>query len=234
MCTVTDYRMVARHVRYWRGAMHKWSTVYPMTGTLPSGDYASAIAVLKTFEQGINWPGTGVVEGGLYEIALYDQSSGGVPVGVASYFDETVYADWVAYLGTFWVGANAVVNPSAEVALQWSVAAGLSSSGKPVHFRKWFHAVPVSVAAAGAQDVTSGSITAMEAGSATFLNALGALGAPLGRGSRLAATVAVVNPFFGNHQMPRGRRRPALVSASGKTRFPAGLLTVPGSDGSLS
>lgn len=231
---MTNYRMVARHVRYWRGVAHKWSTVYPFTGTLASGNYAAAIAALKTLEMGVNYCGTGTIAGGVYEIALYDQSSGGVPVAVTTYFPAATPGSWVAYTSAGYASHAYPVISVAEAALQVEWLAGLSSSGKPVSFKKWFHAVPEIGASPGSPDVLAGDVTTLQTLINTQMAVIGGLGILLGSGSRLAATTCTVRNQFGNHQMPRGRRRKALVSGSGKVSFPSSLLVVPGSDGSLS
>lgn len=218
---MTDYRMVARHVRYWRGAVHKWSTVWPWTGTIASGSYGTAIGYLKTCEQGVNYMKVSNTTGGLYEIALYDSASGGVPVAVSTYFDWTNPASWVPYTAVAWASASYAMNPVAEAALQVEWAAGLSTSGKPVHFRKWFHSVPDEANVPPAADVTSGEITSLTTLFTTLSNNMSALGAPMGRGGRLAALTPTVRSYFGNHQMPRGRRR----------NFPVGGLVVGSSNG---
>jgi hypothetical protein len=230
---MTDYRMVARHVRYWRGVPHHWSTVYPLTGTLSSANWAAAIAALKTAEIAINYNQTATVGGGLYEIALYDQATGGVPVSVATYFDPTSVGSWIPYTSTAWPVRTFNLVSDAEAALQVEWAAGLSTSGKPVHFRKWYHSIPQELNAPGTADFTATEIANVVAQLTNQLTVISGLGAQLGRGSRLAATSPTVRQFAGNHQMPRGRRRPPVVSSTGVLKLPPGLLIVPGSDGSV-
>lgn len=223
---MTNYRIVVRHVRYWRGLPHKWSTVYPFVGTITSGNYGAAIAAIKTMEQSVCYALTGPVEGGIWEIALYNQSSGGVPQDIVTYFDPDTPGSWVAYTGSAWSAASEQLVPAAEVALGVRWAAGLSSSGKPVFFRKWYHAVPQVATAGATPDVSSANITTLVAALTTGINAVGGLGAPMGSGGRLAALTPVVSPFYENHQMPRGRRRKALVTAGGKYTGPS--IQVPG------
>lgn len=232
---MSNYRMVARHVRYWRGVVHRWSTVYQFTGTLASGSYAAAIAVLATMEGKVNYCQSGAVDGGLYEIALYNSSSGGVPVAVATYFPYATPGSWIPYTSTGWAVTSSILTPAAETSLQVEWAAGLSSSGKPVHYRKWYHSVPQVAGTEPTQDIPSGTLTSLTTAFTTGIAGISALGIQLGSGSRLAATTPVVSPFYGSHQMPRGRRRKvAKLTSDGAVRFPAGLLIVPGSDGSLS
>jgi hypothetical protein len=230
---MTQYRIVARHVRYWRGQVHRWSTVYPLSGSISAGSYAGVIAALKTMEQAVNFKNTtGAVSGGLYEIALYDHLTGGVPVAVATYFPYATPGSWIPYTGTGWTSSGPLLE-TAEAALDVRWAAGLSSSGKPVYFRKWYHAVLDSQAVAGGVQVGTTDVASLTTVLTTGIAAMSALGGTLGNSSRLAATTPIIDVYYGNHQMPRGRRRKALVSAGGRVSFPASLLVVPGSDGSL-
>lgn len=205
---MTDYRLVARHVRYWRGVVHRWSTVYPLTGTIASGDYGTVIAALKTLEQGVNFqdPAPAPTRGGLYEIALYDQATGGVPIAVSTYFDWTTFAAWVPYTSAGWATAGRNYEAAAEVSLAVRWAAGLSRTGKPVYFRKWYHAVPTS-SANGTRDVGATDVTNLTGIFTAQMAVIGGKGALLGNGGRLAALSPTVELFYENHQMPRGRRR---------------------------
>lgn len=232
---MTDYRMVTRHVRYWRGSVHRWSNVYPLTGTISAGNYAAAIAAMYAMEQKVCYTPTAVVDGGLYEIALYDHASGGVPIAVNTYFPYATPGAWIPYTATAWDSHAYLTIPAAEVALQVEWPAGLSRSGKPVTFKKWYHSVPQPLTGPGTVDVTAASNASLVTALMTGMAAIGGLGILLGNSSRLAATTPVVRSFYGNHQMPRGRRRKPLSLAGGSAeRFPAGILIVPGSDGSLS
>nr|CRY96133.1 hypothetical protein [uncultured prokaryote] len=220
--------MVARHVRYWRGQVHRWSTVYPFTGSVSAGSYGAAIAALKTMEQGICYGGS-VVAGGLYEIALYDHASGGVPVAVQTYFDWTAPGGWVNYTSAGWAsGTSPAVLDVAEAALQLEWQAGLSRSGKPVLFRKWYHAVPTVLPTPGAPDVPTTNISSLKTLAQTQMAAISALGITLGNSSRLAATTPTVRPYYGNHQMPRGRRRLAASASKASTDYSAILKIING------
>lgn len=231
---MTDYRAVSRHVRYWRGQVHKWSTVYPLTGSISPGDYFSALTHIHEMEQAVCYPAPGGAGGGNWEVALYDQATGGVPIQVITYFDPEIPGDWIPYTGTAWSSLTTALEGNAEVALQVEWLAGLSRTGKPVSFRKWYHAVPQLASGNTAPDVNSTNRTAIAGTIQANLAPLGGLGLLLGNGRRLAAATPLVSSFFGNHQMPRGRRRLVRTAARPASSFPPGLLVVPGSDGSLS
>lgn len=230
---MTDYRIVSRHVRYWRGNVHKWSTVWPFVGTISSTNYSPAIDAIHEMEQAVCYPAPGGGGGGIWEVAMYDQSSGGVPVLVKSYFDPETPGTWVPYSGSAWSSLTTALEGNAEVALQAEWLAGLSRTGKPVRFRKWFHAVPQLASGNTSPDVNSGNRASLVSVMTSYLNSIGGLGAPMGRGSRLAGTSGTVLAFYGNHQMPRGRRKAPMRISSSIVKLPPGLLVVPGSDGSL-
>nr|CRY96154.1 hypothetical protein [uncultured prokaryote] len=226
---MSAYRVVVRHVRYWRGNIHHWSTVYPLTGSLSAGNYAGLADATHTLEQAVNFKGLSI-GGGVYEIAIYNQATGGVPVYVASYFDPATPASWVAYGSSGWGTSTENLESAAEVALQVEWAAGLGSSGKPVYFRKWYHSVPVtSSSTASAADVSTSRLTTLGAAFTTWSTAVGALGVPMGNGSRLASNTASIRQFFGNHQMPRGRRK--VASAKKQSSDFESVLQLLGSEG---
>jgi hypothetical protein len=230
---MTDYRVVMRHVGYWRGNVHRWSTVYPLSGNLASADYLSVIGAIWEMEQGLCYPSPSGVEGGTYEGALYNQAVGGVPISVQNFFDPTNTAAWVAYSGAEWPDTTHTLETVREVALQVDWLAGLSRTGKPVRFRKWYHSVPVSGAVGAAGDITGSTIATMTAFIQAKMAVVAGKGAPLGNSSRLAAATPQVNAYYGTHQMPRGRRKPPTRISSSVAGLPPGILVVPGSDGSL-
>lgn len=228
-----DYRMVVRHVRYWRGKPHKWSQVFPFTGSIASSNYGAAITALHSMVQKICYQPTAGTYGGNYAISLYNSATGGVPIATTVYFDSEVTASWLPYDGGSWGTHGLTTEAVAEVALGISWQAGLSSSGKPVYFRKWSHAVPISTAAPGTRDVSVAAAGGLSSDIVAGMNAIGALGLALGNGSRLAALTPIIEVFYENHQMPRGRRRLVRAAARPASSFPPTLLVVPGSDGSL-
>lgn len=231
---MTEYRVVVRHVRYWRGTIHRWSNVYPLSGNISAGDYNTVLANVHEMEQSVCYPHPSGQGGGIWEMALYNQSSGGVPVSVISYFDPSAPGAWVPYSGGSWPSLSAELETVAETALQVEWPAGLSRTGKPVLFKKWFHAVPASSALPGAQDISTATANAIRDTIQNYMSIVGGRGAPLGNSRRLAAATPVVKVFYGNHQMPRGRRRLVRAAARPASSFPPSLLVVPGSDDSLS
>lgn len=223
---MTDYRAVVRHVRYWRGAIHRWSTSYEFTGSGPTPG-AAAAQILLTADDKMCYSAASPVTGGTYQCEIY-LASGGTPVGNYVAFPYATYASWIPHAATGWPGAHTgTAEPVAEVALLVEWAGGLSSSGKPVKFKKWYHAVPESSpAAAGAVDVNPAAVTSLQAQALALQTCLSpTYGLVLGNSRRLAGTSPVVLPYYGNHQMPRGRRKRALVTGSGVYTGPR--ITVP-------
>lgn len=230
---MSEYRIVVRHVRYWRGKIHKWSTVYPFTGTTSSSNYPAIIAAMHSMEQDVLYPGNTPGQGAIWEIALYNSASGGVPVAVQTYCDPATPSTWVDYAGAVWPDLTHILETVAEAAMQAYWLAGLSSSGKPVRFRKWYHSVPVSTALNGGADIATSTQNAIKNRLQSGMATISGLGITLGRGTRLAGTTPVVLADYGNHQMPRGRKKKPVKVASNVVKLPPGILVVPGSDGSL-
>lgn len=222
---MATYRAVVRHVRYWRGVVHRWSTVYHYSGTASGsvGD-TQATAVLNA-DSGMCY-GSSATEGGAYECQVYDQASGGVPISTVVAFDWTNPASWERYSSAYWTTDGPSAVTAAEVALGVEWAAGISRSGKPVILRKWYHAVPVSTAAPGAVDVPTADNTSLLTGALALYNAMGSVGLLLSSGSGRFAGSATIQRYYQNHQMPRGRRRKALVSADGIYKGP--VAKIPG------
>jgi len=225
---MTDYRIVARHVRYWRGSVHRWSTVWRFTGSISTGNIPTAVLAIHDLEQKVGYPGVTTHQAGLYEVALYDHATGGVPLNTTTYFDYTNPSAWINYSGTAWASPFGAALTNAEVAVVVEWPAGVSTTGKPVRFRKWFHTCPTTAAVTGANDISSADLGTIASTINTQVAIVGGLGAPMGNGSRLAATSCNVLGHYGNHQMPRGRRRKALVTASGRYTGPS--LVVPNAD----
>jgi hypothetical protein len=233
MATMSDYEVQARHVRYWRGAIHKWSTAWPFTGTLSGGGATDVVNNIHALEQEINYQGSGAVFGGLYEISMYNKSAGGVPILSVSYFDPDVYSGWIPYSATAWLDRTLLEDQNAEAALVVHWNAGLSATGKPVRFRKWFHSVPAAVGSPASPQLGPSDVTSLAAEINHYLSLCAADGVLHGKGSRLAASTCTVETFFGNHQMPRGRRKKVTKLPAAAFGLPAGIFVVPGSDGSL-
>jgi hypothetical protein len=217
---MADYRAIVKHVRYWRGSVHRWSTSYQMTGALSTPFTATAAQTLLTADDKICYSeSSGGVSGGTYECAIY-AAGGGTPLASYTAFDWTTPASWIAYASTAWPVRTVLPDTNAENALLVEWPAGFSSSGKPVKFRKWYHAVPQTGGVGNTVDVS----TSVAAGLATQANNIAIClyatwGVALGTSGRSPGTVHV-SQYYGNHQMPRGRRRKALVSANGTYNGP--------------
>jgi hypothetical protein len=217
---MADYRGVVRHVRYWRGTIQKWSTVYPYTGSGATLNTA-ACNVLQAADSALCYAQTGIKAGGIYQVEWY-HASGGVPIVTNNYFDPEVPTAWVAYTSTAWtLNQTRIVDPVAETSLGIRWAAGLSSTGKAVYFRKWLHAVPLAGSGTpGSVDIVASEVTSLTTAAVNIAACMApTYGLSLGNGRTLAGT-ATVSAFYENHQMPRGRRRPPLVTAGGRYKGP--------------
>nr|CRY97269.1 hypothetical protein [uncultured prokaryote] len=224
---MSDFRAVVDHVSYWRGKIHTWSTSYQFTGVLSNPIDTTACSTLLLADDKLCFHGAGsTVYGGTYECRIYN-ASGGTPLATYTRFDHTVYADWIAFGGnTFWGDLSGQNHCTAlEVALLIEWPAGLSKTGKPVLYKKYIHAVPAPNAAPGSGEVDSTAVSDLAAQATAVSECLGSgYNLQLGSASRSPGTVRI-NPFLVAHQMPKGRRRKALVTASGRYTGPS--LEVP-------
>ena len=219
------YRGVVRHVRYWRGQVHKWSTVYHFQGTPTSALVAADAQTLLTADDKMCWGNSAAANGGSYECDLYNQSTGGVPIATYVAFNWQSPATWIAYSGASWGTGLSGFDATAENALLVEWAAGLSKSGKPVKLRKWYHAIPQTGAVGGAVQLGAANVSALQTAAANMVNVLGGKGLTLGSPSNRFAGAATVSPYFSNHQMPRGRRR--LTVKNGKVYYGSFSVNAP-------
>lgn len=158
---------------------------------------------------------------GTYECQAYNQASGGVPIAQYVHFDWTTPSSWIPYSASGYSTASGQADGTAEVALQVEWPAGLSKSGKPVILRKWYHAVPESTGAGSSAQVSAANVAALQTAANNLKLCLSSYGIQLGSATGRLAGNARVLPFYGNHQMPRGRRRKPLVTASGRYTGPS-------------
>jgi hypothetical protein len=221
---VTNYRGIVRHVRYWRGNVHRWSTVYHYGGVASPSIDATACHDLLTADSKMCY-GTSNADGGVYSCEIYNADTGGIPLAVYTAFDWTTPGSWVHPGGAGWASSTGDLEPQAEVALLVEYPVGLSRTGKPVTLRKWYHAVPQSLAVAGGVDIPSGIVTSLEAAALELQTTLAPYGLAMNSPAGRSPGAPVVLPHYGNHQMPRGRRRKALVTAAGRYTGPA--ITLP-------
>lgn len=215
-----QHKFVVRHVRFWRGKIQRWSTVYQYWGTPLGG--AIILADLQTMyvaDNAMNFS-TAATQGGIYQIECYDTVAGGIPVMTANYFDPESPAAWTGYAGNVWLATGRTFEPVAETALGIRWPAGISKTGKQVYLRKWFHSVPTSVAAAGVADVGATDLTALTTAAVHLRDCFVGRGMSMGVLPGTVSGAPQVSAYYENHQMPRGRRRKALVSASGKYQGP--------------
>lgn len=214
-----DYRAVVRHVGYWRGQIHRWSTSYSFTGS-GSPLTTAAAQTLLTADDNMCY-GTATANGGTYQCEIY-LASGGTPVATYTKFAYGTTGSWPGFASLGWPSRTAVQEPVREAALLVTWPAGFSSTGKPVEFKKWYHAVPdTTLAASTAPDVSPTAVTQLTTFAQTLASCLApTYGLVLGNSRRLAGFTPTVHPFYSSHQMPKGRRRKPLVTASGRYTGP--------------
>lgn len=205
------YQVVA--VGMWRGKIKRWNTTFHMPTQ-------NSVTQIHGIMQKTGWPNpldvVGACSGGISSISIYN-SAGGPPVSVTTYFDWEVPSTWIPYTGEGWAGtpAGTVLDASGESALLVvGHLPGLSSTGKPITTRKYLHAIPSRTAADFSDpDVDAASQAAIEA---IWLTGF------MGNKAGVIPTSVTVEPYYGNHQRVRGRRRPVKVVAAGA--FSLGVL----------
>lgn len=193
---VYRYQVIA--VGFWRGRIKRWNTNFHSENTTSTDS-------IHTLMQKSGWPNpsdvVGACSGGIAEIRVYN-ASGGAPIATTVYFDWQNPGSWIPYTGEGWSGTltDTPIDASGESALVVVGNMGyLSSTGKPVTTRRYLHAVPSRTAVAyGDPDVGTATIAALEA---LWLPAY--LRNPQG----VAPLSVTVEPYYGNHQRVRGRRR---------------------------
>lgn len=220
---MTNYRVVVRHVRYWRGEIHKWSNSFSYTGSLSQPIGPGALDNVVTFVSRLCYRAP-TPAAGIWQAAIYNLDAGGTAIYTLNRFDPDVPGSWTPYDGSAWPsGLTSDFEANAEVALLVEFPGGQSKSGKPVSFKKWFHAVPASNPDAGAPQIPALTLSGLEATAGQLVGALGSYGLVMGRGGRFAGSPRVP-AFYGNHQMPRGRRRKTIKDLSATNKFLQGLL----------
>lgn len=207
------YRYQVVSVGMWRGQIKRWNTTIHRGS---SGD----TGIVHTLMQKSGWknPGdaAGACSGGVASIAVY-ASTGGVPISNTVYFDWETPSTWLPYTSEGWAGVDPLtpLDASGESALVVvGNMPGLSVTGKPVTTRKYLHAIPSRTAAAYTDpDVPTSVITAMQG-----LWTISYLANPAG----VNPGSVTIDPWYGNHQRVRGRRR--TVTQVAAQSFSAGVV----------
>jgi hypothetical protein len=207
---MTEYLCVVKHVGYWRGVIHRWSTAYPYVGSAALSGTTVVDAVADR-DSGMCFGSA--ADGGIFESSLYDVTAKGSPIETHTYFDYLDTSAWTGYTSAGYFAVPSAEAQPLELALLASWYAGMSRTGKPVFFKKWYHAVGETAAAvSGAADVTSANVASLGAYGAGFQGLLSAHGLAMGNARRLVAVGEPgIGAFFENHQIPKGRKRKPLA-----------------------
>lgn len=200
------YRYQATCVGLWRGKIKRWNTTFHTTTTFGMRDAIhDAIQVVSYPNPG---DAVGACSGGLASITWYD-AAGGAPLGQQVYFDWQLPSTWIPYGGGVWSGvpADTPLDASGESAVVVvGQLPGLSRTGKPMSTRKYLHAIPSrSAAAFDDPDISS----TVQAGIAASFP-LSIMGNPAG----VSPNLVTCEPYYGNHQRVRGRRRTVKTVAA--------------------
>lgn len=209
---MTSYRFVVRHVGYWRGQIHRWSTSYVYSGTADSPPSGADCLKMLQWDDAMCYGGS-ASESGTYECAVYDMSRKGTHIAIITLFDWKDPGTWVNMAGTAWTTTGVFQDPTRENALVVEWAGGLGATGKPVYFRKWYHAVPVSSTTGAGAQISAADQASLLAHARTAQGIHGDNGLLLqAKSGRIAGEPRVLN-YYGNHQMPKGRRKKKVSAA---------------------
>lgn len=205
------YQVVS--VGMWRGKIKRWNTTFHLSSSTLTSTLQG-----KMQATGYKAPGdvAGACSGGVASISVYN-ATGGAPILVTTYFDWQTPSTWVPYTGTVWasVPEGTPLDAAGESALLVvGNMAALSKTGKPVKTRKFFHAVPSRSAASYLDPDVDAATQAAVALQWPF----GYLQNPSG----VSPASVTVEPWYGNHQRVRGRRK--TVAAVAGQSFANGVV----------
>lgn len=207
------YRYQVTCASMWRGKIKRWNTTFHTSASYSNATFRDLVSAASWKNPG---DVTGACSGGVAMVTQYN-AAGGAPLSQSIYFDWQTPTTWIPYTSTAWSGVDpdTPIDASGESALVVvGHMGGLSATGKPVTTRKYLHAVPSRTAADYADpDIDPTSQAAIKA---LFLTQY--MCNP--RGS--APGSVTVEPYYGNHQRVRGRRR--TVSQVAAQSFSSGVV----------
>lgn len=207
------YRYQAVSVGMWRGKIKRWNTTFHTTSISAGQAIANAMR-----DVGYKAPGdvVGACSGGLASLTRY-AGTGGPPQAVTVYFDWQTPSTWIPYNSTVWssIPPDTPLDAAGESALVVvGKLPGLSSTGKPMTTRKYLHAVPSRTGPTYSDPDVSAAVQA--AFKAIFTTDL--MASPSGT----VPTAVEIDPWYGNHQRVRGRRK--TVAQTAANAFTLGVL----------
>jgi hypothetical protein len=224
---------------YWRGSNTQFSNRYYLSGGDPTEGVAlAAITDLHHIENLIfptvaGGQGVGFVEGKAY------RSTGGPPIEVVDYNSSGAIATATGWTGTAVTGQTIQYANTIEVCLETRMLMlGLSTTGKPIYTRKFFRGwsylaedeeftvtpIPTTI-----QTAYNALILPWQTGLPTsFVTVVGTDGR-----TASAAQPPTVQPFLGNHQKPRGKKRKTTSSSSSTSESALALSAIALGEGIL-
>lgn len=205
---MSAYRLVARHIRYWRGAPHRWSNSFTYTGQSDVGFDTQDLVNFRNIVSDLCYEGPEHA-GGIYKVDAYDLVRGGQPIATIDIFNPEVPGEWQGYTSNAWTSHTLELDATAENALVIEFAGGVGRTGKRVVFKHWLHAVPAVAPVGSGAQVAAGDVASLTARAGALRGVFGGKGLVLGSQSGRIAGEASVQAYYGNHQMPKGRRRTA-------------------------
>lgn len=207
---MAPYRYQIVSVGLWRGKVKRWNTTVHMTR---SDQTAALYGIFNACGYKSNGDVEGDCSGGVASIRVYNPT-GGAPISITTYFDWEAPGTWKPYTGTVWAGIDPTtpLDASGESAVVVvGNLPGLSVTGKPTSTRKYLHAIPSRTAAAFDDPDVDSTVQAAIAAQFIPITMLSPSGA--------TPSSTTVEPYYGNHQRVRGRRRTTKQVAASAFSF---------------
>lgn len=200
---------------YWRGAAKTFQNSYWISGNPSASDFESVIDALQQIENKV-FPrvnsGLGV---GFVSAAGYSPGTGPAAVEVP-YNPSLAAGSATGFLGPTGGYDFLTFATTLESCLETRMPLeGVSSRGKPVYCRKYFR----GIYAGSADDVTNEPIGAADLSviASTILPWKTGMGTNdyvvIGASGRQASAAPTAQPYIGNHQVPRGKKKKATSSS---------------------
>jgi hypothetical protein len=214
-------RLQATSVGYWRGQVKRWNNTFHYTTSAMTPNYAACLAVASVNLRALGAP---AVAGGLASLKLY-AAGGGVPLAEQINFPYETPGSWLPWNSSGIWQSTGTPPEAMEAAAVFTIAAGLSSTGKPVTLRTYWHAFVSTPEISSAPQFSS----TIQAAAQTQMNKMQVLNDGAGGalvistpGGRAVAGTCVLDPYVSAHQRVRGRRRKIVTIDGVKYQKAAG------------
>src|SRR5579859_3467906 len=123
----SNFAFVVRHCSFWRGNVHRWSTVYPFVNTGEGSSMTDAgLDTMAHEDAAWCYFGPDGDQGAVYAVDFYSLDVGGSPLLSKTYADASNPNSGTVPSGTDWTvgGALAETNLECSMLVEWSGGLG--------------------------------------------------------------------------------------------------------------